>query len=136
MIKLYFSAVGLRRIVLDAPSAPGREFDLAALIAMGPHILAADRTLGQLASDALHQRTEMTVPYMTPLQQGNSASVRFKDNADLQKAFDILRTVVPTKWASRGRLEYSLFPVDEAYGDPLERGLIMVVWHPVDTDST
>lgn len=50
MIRLYFSATGLRRIVLDAPSAPGREFDLAALIAMRPHLLAADRALGQLVA--------------------------------------------------------------------------------------
>jgi hypothetical protein len=57
MIKLYFSATGLRRIVLDAPSAPGREFDLAALIAMRQHLLAADRALVQLAPDALRART-------------------------------------------------------------------------------
>lgn len=53
MIRLYFSAAGLRRIVLDAPSAPGREFDLAALIAIRPYLLAADRTLVQVVSDAL-----------------------------------------------------------------------------------
>jgi len=53
MIKLYFSAVGLRRIVLDAPSAPGREFDLAALMAISPHLLAADRTLVQTVSEVV-----------------------------------------------------------------------------------
>jgi hypothetical protein len=53
MIKLYFSAAGLRRIVLDAPSAPGREFDLAALMAIGPHVLAADRTLVHTISEVL-----------------------------------------------------------------------------------
>ena len=62
MIKLYFSAVGLRRIVLDAPSAPGREFDLAALIAIRPHLLAADRALLQLASEALRPRTGKDAP--------------------------------------------------------------------------
>ena len=53
MIRLYFSATGLRRIVLDAPSASGREFDLAALIAIRPHLLAADRTLVRVVSDVL-----------------------------------------------------------------------------------
>ena len=53
MIKLDFSATGLRRIVLNAPTAPGREFDLAALIAIRPHLLAADRALIQLALEAL-----------------------------------------------------------------------------------
>ncbi len=62
MIKLYFSAVGLRRIVLDAPSVPGREFDLAALIAIRPHLLAADRALLQLASEALCPRTGKDAP--------------------------------------------------------------------------
>lgn len=56
MIKLYFSATGLRRIVLDAPSAPGREFDLAALIAIRPHLLAADRVLIQLAPEVLAKK--------------------------------------------------------------------------------
>ena len=54
MIKLHFSAAGLRRIVIDSRSAPGREFDLAALIAMRPHLLAADRILGELVSNVLH----------------------------------------------------------------------------------
>ncbi len=62
MIRLVFSATGLRRIVLDAPSAPGRELDLAALIAMRSHILAADRALFQLASEALRPRTGKDVP--------------------------------------------------------------------------
>ena len=53
MIKLHFSAAGLRRIVIDSRSAPGREFDLAALIAMRPHLLAADRILGELASEVV-----------------------------------------------------------------------------------
>jgi len=53
MIRVYFSAAGLRRIVLDAPSAPGREFDLAALIGIRPYLLAADRTLVQAVSDVL-----------------------------------------------------------------------------------
>ncbi len=53
MIKLYFASTGLRRIVLDAPSAPEREFDLAALIAIRPHLLAADRTLVQLVPEVL-----------------------------------------------------------------------------------
>lgn len=53
MIRLYFSVTGLRRIVLDAPSALGREFDLAALIAIRPHLLAADRALLQVVSDVL-----------------------------------------------------------------------------------
>jgi hypothetical protein len=55
MIRLYFSAAGLRRIVLEAPSAPGREFDLAALMAIGPHVLAADRTLVQTVSQVLQR---------------------------------------------------------------------------------
>ena len=54
MIKLHFSPAGLRRIVIDSRSAPGREFDLAALIAMRPHLLAADRILGELASEVVH----------------------------------------------------------------------------------
>lgn len=58
MIRLYFSATGLRRIVLDAPSAIGREFDLAALIAMRSHLLAADRALVRLTSEALHRQEE------------------------------------------------------------------------------
>jgi hypothetical protein len=53
MIHIQFTAAGLRRIVIDAQSAPAREFDLAALIAIGPHILAADRTLVQLVSEVL-----------------------------------------------------------------------------------
>lgn len=53
MVKLHFSPAGLRRIVIDSPSAPGREFDLAALIAMRPHLLAADRVLGELAGEVL-----------------------------------------------------------------------------------
>jgi hypothetical protein len=57
MIRLCFSATGLRRIVLDAPSAPGREFDLAALIAIRPHLLAADRALDRLTHEALRHRT-------------------------------------------------------------------------------
>ena len=57
VIKICFSATGLRRIVMDAPSAPGREFDLVALIAIQSHILAADRTLLRLASEALRPRT-------------------------------------------------------------------------------
>lgn len=55
MIRIYFSATGLRRIVLDAPSAPGREFDLAALMAMRPHLLAADRALTQLVAEVLRR---------------------------------------------------------------------------------
>ena len=62
MIKLCFSATGLRRIVLDAPSAPGREFDLAALIAIRPYLLAADRALVQLMPDALSTRTSKNSP--------------------------------------------------------------------------
>ncbi len=62
MIKLSFSATGLRRIVLDAPSAPGREFDLAALIAIQSHILAADRTLLRLTSEALRSSTGKDAP--------------------------------------------------------------------------
>ncbi len=46
MIRVLFSATGLRRVAVDGLSAPGREFDLAALMAIGPHLLAADRTLG------------------------------------------------------------------------------------------
>ena len=57
MIRLYFASTGLRRIVLDAPTAPGREFDLAALIAMRPHLLAADRTLIGLVPEVLRPRT-------------------------------------------------------------------------------
>jgi hypothetical protein len=53
MIKLYFSATGLRRIILDAPTAPGREFDMAALMAMSPHVLAADRELSVLWPEVL-----------------------------------------------------------------------------------
>jgi hypothetical protein len=57
MIKVCFSATGLRRIVLEAPSAPGREFDLAALIAMRPHVLAADRALVRLTEEVLRPST-------------------------------------------------------------------------------
>lgn len=56
MIRLCFSATGLRRIVLDAPSTMGRELDLAALIAMRPHLLAADRALARLTDEALGHR--------------------------------------------------------------------------------
>ncbi len=50
MLKVQFSAAGLRRIVLDAPLAQEREFDLAALIAIRPHLLRADRALGRLVA--------------------------------------------------------------------------------------
>ena len=53
MIRLYFSPAGLRRVVLEASSAPGREFDLAALIALRPHLLAADKALGDLVHQTL-----------------------------------------------------------------------------------
>ena len=48
MITVHFSAAGLQRIILHNPTAMGREFDLAALIALQPHVLAADRALVQL----------------------------------------------------------------------------------------
>lgn len=57
MIRFHFSAAGLQRIVLDNPTAPGREFDLAALIVLRPHVLAADRALVELVSEALHPHT-------------------------------------------------------------------------------
>lgn len=57
MIRLYFSPAGLRRVVLEAPSAPGREFDLAALIALRPYLLAADRALSDLAHKTLQSQT-------------------------------------------------------------------------------
>jgi hypothetical protein len=57
MIRLCFSATGLRRIVVDNPSAPGRELDLAALIAIRPHLLAADRSLDRLGHEVLRHRT-------------------------------------------------------------------------------
>lgn len=51
MLKVQFSAAGLRRIVLDAPLAQEREFDLAALIAIRPFLLSADRALLALVSE-------------------------------------------------------------------------------------
>jgi hypothetical protein len=56
MIRLYFSPAGLRRVVLEAPSASGREFDLAALIALRPYLLAADRALSDLAHKTLQSQ--------------------------------------------------------------------------------
>ena len=57
MITVHFSATGLQRIVLENQTAPGREFDLAALIALRPHVLAADRALVELVSEALRSHT-------------------------------------------------------------------------------
>jgi hypothetical protein len=53
MIKVHFSTAGLQRIVVENRTAPGREFDLAALIAMRPYILAADRALGRVVSNVV-----------------------------------------------------------------------------------
>jgi hypothetical protein len=57
MITVHFSAAGLRRIVLSNPTAMGREFDLAALIAVQPHVLAADQTLVRLSYESLPPAT-------------------------------------------------------------------------------
>ena len=62
MINIQFTAAGLRRVVLDAPTAPGREFDLAALIAIRPHLLALDRALLNIARDALQSKTNKCSP--------------------------------------------------------------------------
>jgi|CXWL01.1.fsa_nt_gi hypothetical protein len=48
MIKITFSAVGLHRITLDNSTAPGRDYDFVALMAIRPHLLAADRALLKL----------------------------------------------------------------------------------------
>jgi hypothetical protein len=61
MITVHFSAAGLRRIVLNNPTAMGREFDLAALMAVQPHVLAADRTLIQLTGESIHPGTDQKV---------------------------------------------------------------------------
>ncbi len=62
MIHIEISATGLRRLVLNAPTAPGREFDLAALIAIRPHLLALDRALLNIACDALQCKTNKGSP--------------------------------------------------------------------------
>ena len=49
-------------VTARAPAAPGREFDLAALIAIRPNLLAADRALLQLASEALRPRRGKDAP--------------------------------------------------------------------------
>ena len=67
MIRLYFSPAGLRRVVMEAPSAPGREFDLAALIALRPHLLAADKALGDLVRESLRSK-------ISPSSKGRGAA--------------------------------------------------------------
>lgn len=62
MIHIEISATGLRRLVLNAPTAPGREFDLAALIAIRPHLLALDRALSDLACEALRYQSNKGSP--------------------------------------------------------------------------
>lgn len=61
----------------------------------------------------------------------NSAVVIFKDNRQIQEAFDLLRSAIPKKWADRGRLNYEISPIDESYGDIIWTGLISVRWAPV-----
>lgn len=62
------------------------------------------------------------------LISGVVAYAAFDSNGELQIAFDAVRAVVPQRWAERGRVAWTLLPIDENYGDLLERGYVAARW--------
>lgn len=70
----------------------------------------------------------MNQPLLAVNVEQKLATVTFCRNSDIQAAFDLLLTAVPTKWADRGRLSYRIYPLDDDYGDPLGNGMMSVAW--------
>jgi hypothetical protein len=70
----------------------------------------------------------MSEPILTVDIEKKLAAVSFRQNGDMQAAFDLLLTAIPTRWAERGLLSYRVYPLDDAYGDPLADGLMTVAW--------
>lgn len=58
----------------------------------------------------------------------DSALVEFRRNEHIQRAFEELEKHIPTKWADRGKLKFSLVPIDYSYGYPGNIGFISVTW--------
>lgn len=66
-------------------------------------------------------------PHVAPAKR--VAVIRFRDNADVGRAVEMLWSALPRSWAKRGRVEWFLSPIDHDYGDLLSSGVVGARWH-------